>query len=75
MSNNWIPIDVYLMVTGFPLTCELSQDIVRRLAQLGFMVDDPSFLERHEKRISSYYRYKDGVHTESGKVQIYKTVG
>jgi len=74
-ENKWIHIDVFFLVSGFPLTCELSQDIIRRLKNMGYEIRNPKILERHESRINDYFRHRDGVHTEKPKVKIYKTVG
>jgi len=55
MGKKWLPIDVFFLISGFPHTCELSQDIVRRLKNMGYGIRNPELLERHEKILDRDY--------------------
>jgi hypothetical protein len=56
-GNNWLPIDVFFLVNGFPLTCELLEDVVEKIKKLGYEVT-PELMERlkeNDKRLDIFY--------------------
>ena len=66
----WIPIDVYFMSRGFPLTHERAEKVRQRLESMGYSLDDlDSFKEIHEKLMDEFYRYKDMVHIKKERTK------
>jgi hypothetical protein len=60
----WIPIDVYFLSNGFPLTHERSEVVQERLARMGYRLKDlEKFMEVHERIMGKFYKGKDKVHT------------
>jgi len=59
----WIPIDVYFLSNGFPLTHERKEMVEERLARMGYKLKKPKrSLEMHEKLMGKFYKGKDTVH-------------
>jgi hypothetical protein len=54
-KKKWLPIDVLFLISGFPSTCELKQDIVKRLKKMGYEVKHPELLDRHEEILDRDY--------------------
>ena len=64
MANKaWIPVDVYFLSNGFPLTHERKEMVAERLTRMGYRLKRPRrSLEMHEKLIGSFYKGIDMVH-------------
>jgi len=61
----WMPIDVYFLSNGFPLTHEMSEVVEARLLRMGYRLKDPKrFIEVHEAIMKNFYKGKDAVHTQ-----------
>ena len=64
----WIPIDVYFLSNGFPLTSERIDMVEVRLKKMGYeLKDTDSFKEIHERLIDKFYGHKDKVHIIKAK--------
>ena len=64
----WIPIDVYFLSNGFPLTSERIDMMEIRLKKMGYELKAPDiFKEIHERLIDKFYGYKDNVHIVKAK--------
>ena len=60
----WLPVDVYFLSNGFPLTHERTEVVEERLARMGYRLkDSESFMELHERIMGKFYKGKDKVHT------------
>jgi hypothetical protein len=70
MESKWLPIDIFFMGSGYPFTNELTKATEKKFIKMGYKITNAELLQKHEKRMGKFYKFKDCKFKETAGAKI-----